>query len=827
MTEKLFENFHTKLSYENLHNTKAFENEIIINYYEILDLLIIDYKNYRKFSPLILSSLEDNDRKSISYSLYIFFDLFKQLTSSKEIIKLDQSVTNVKITDESNEKFLKLLEESLKINDRLRISEFEIVENDLTKIEIEEIISLQISLIQESAKEIEWKQEQSDNIMLQLPILRYLLVGVNNSELFYFIVGIFIDRLNTSEFYQAARDVSEEILISSFKDGHPELGFLVAYRCYSAQGSAQVALLFANVSMNYALKNKKRITDKYLQELIWQSIKYFRNTGLYQYAEKIYKSIPINLEFSDYVRRSIDHTYFTSLIPMMKEELPSLLFDYLNKERESIFIGGVHESTPWLITLYNIKRLFPNANFSNTGFGFYINIFERIVPENLIINYKNIIDGNSSSLKEQLKKSLIKLNETRNKSDIVYDNDMALKISNRIIEDGFEKKDSEAILLAMMIKSDFSLIFKSKESFEFAPFILPTTEIENFNNIYSEREKIENTISNDEFQLTIWLAVTEGKVFQMNCKNKIFNFFELKDWDWKKFRKLIKENYFSSITFNDTIKDKGGVRNVYEEEHIQEAEMLYSEISFSKLTIDDDAKSIFLIKDMELANFPHNLFSNQNGDFVHLTNPITNILSTEWFLSVEKTTKLNKNYSKSIWIPKDEGDFTLNQLYSKIEDTLKTNNFNIQIKLERDSSITSDLNIICSHGDKDIAEKQIIYPSEKPLTNLNKVIGSGEILIFLICHSGSYQTEFFRNNITSLVKTYIEKGYKAVIAPFWGLHINVPEIWLPEFLNSFNKGDSIDIALFNANKKVYEKYPTPAAWCAMHLYGNPNLKIEK
>lgn len=827
MSKKIFEDFHRKLTSENLLSNNVFEKEITGHYYEILEILATDFETYRKFSPLVLSTLEDNDRKSISYSLNIFFDLFEKMKNSKNVYKLDQSVTKAKITDKSNDKFLKLLEESLKRNNKLRISDFEFPPNDLTELEIKEIVSLQISLIQESAKEIDWKEEQSDNIMLQLPILRHLLVKLKNPELFYFIIGIFIDRLNSSEFYQAARDVSEEIIISSFNDGYPQFGFFNAYRCFSGQGSAQAALLYANISMSFALKNEQKVSDKYLQELIWQSIKYFRNTGLYPYAVKIYDSIPKTLELSGYHRRSIDHTYFTSLINMEKEKLPALLLDYLNKERENIFSGGVHESLPWLITLYNIKRLFPKANFSNTGLGYYINIFEQIVPKESIGNFKSIIDGNSTSLKEQLKKSLIKLNETRNKTDIVYDNDMSLKIANRIIEDSFDKKDSEAILLAMMLKSDFSLIFKSKESFEFAPFKVPTTELEKFNNIYKDRDKIENEISKNEFQSIIWLAITEGKVFQLTLNNNIFRYYKLLKWDWSKFKSLTNAGYFSSFSFDDTIKDKGGVRNIYEEEHIEQAEQINSEISFCKLNIDDETNSIFIIKDMELADFPHNLFLDQNNEFLHLNKPITNILSTEWYLSIDKSTVISKEYSKSIWIPKDEGDFTLNQLYSKIENTLNKNNFNIFSKLEKYSSLTSDINIICSHGAKDIAEKQIIYPSDIPLANLNKVIGKGDILIYLICHSGSYKSELFKNNITSLVKTYIEKGYKAIIAPFWGLHINVTEIWLPEFLSSFNSGDTIDIALFKANKKVYYKYPTPAAWCAMHLYGNPDLKVEQ
>lgn len=51
--------------------------------------------------------------------------------------------------------------------------------------------------------------------------------------------------------------------------------------------------------------------------------------------------------------------------------------------------------------------------------------------------------------------------------------------------------------------------------------------------------------------------------------------------------------------------------------------------------------------------------------------------------------------------------------------------------------------------------------------------------------------------------------------------------WLPEFLNSLDAGLPISQAMFNANMKVYEKYPTPAAWACLHLYGDPLFKKEK
>jgi len=104
--------------------------------------------------------------------------------------------------------------------------------------------------------------------------------------------------------------------------------------------------------------------------------------------------------------------------------LPSKLLNYLNKEREKILAGGTFEALPWLITLYNVKKLYPSKDFSETGFGFYIKTFEMIVPPELVIKQKDInslIIGNSTrgqmwkkhwnfNLRQSFKKNLRKKN---------------------------------------------------------------------------------------------------------------------------------------------------------------------------------------------------------------------------------------------------------------------------------------------------------------------------------------------------------------------------------------------------------------------------------
>jgi len=824
--DEIFDKFHRKLKTEFVYNINKFEYEILESYNQLLGILCIDYDTYRKYIPHMLYDVEHYGIKSLSYSMHIFLELFNKLIATKTISKIDLSVFEEKITDHTYKKFIKLFEEKIKSSNRLRISEFAFDNHDLSNQEMKEIVSLIIDELQDSSRIINWKVEQADIIMMQMPFLRFFLNTLNNSELFYYSAGMFLDRLNTSEYFQAARDFSEELLISSFNDNVPEYGFFTAFRCYSNQKSVYAAILFANISLHCALNSGRPISNKYLQEVILQSIKLFRNAKLFPLAINIYNKIPSILEFSEYDRRSLDHTYFTCLLSEHNSDLPDIILEYLHKERESILQAGIHESTPWLITLYNIQRLFPNADFSLSGLGFYLSVFEKIVPKETFEKYKDIVDGDSSKLKNYLKKSLIKLNETRNTSDIVHDNETALTIANRLIKNSFEKHDEEAILLAMMLKSDFSLIFQSKESKESAPFKLPNDKLGDLDTFYSDK-KANKDISTDISKTYIWLTVTEGNVFQLSLHANSFYFNFLENWDWLIYDKLCKSGYFSSLSFDDTIKDKNGIREISKEEYIEQSIEIVKKINFCKTNIDKKTTTVYLIKDMELASFPHNLILDKEGSFVHLEKPVANILSTEWYLSCRDDSSIGNEFSKSIWIPTEEGDFTLNQLYGSLEESLDQYLFNVYKYAIIESPMSSELNIICSHGGADIASKQVLYPGNNPLLNLNHIIGNGKILIFFVCHSGSYQNEFFSNNITSIVKTYIKHGYRAVIAPFWALHVNIPKIWLPVFIQSLNKGVSIDLALFAANKAVYSKYQTPSAWASMHLYGNPHLVVKK
>jgi len=167
-------------------------------------------------------------------------------------------------------------------------------------------------------------------------------------------------------------------------------------------------------------------------------------------------------------------------------------------------------------------------------------------------------------------------------------------------------------------------------------------------------------------------------------------------------------------------------------------------------------------------------------------------------------------------------------IFEFIKDTLEKHNVTTVTTVSNFSPINSTINIVSSHGDRDISSTQVFYPDENHVIhNLNGILGEGKILVLLVCHSGSEKEFFFRNEIASLIKRYLSNGYEAVVAPFWSLHINIPPLWLPTFLSEIDEGKEVSEAVFAANKSVYNVYPTSAAWTCMHLFGNPFYSIPK
>ncbi|WP_297101626.1 hypothetical protein [uncultured Draconibacterium sp.] len=826
--EQHLDGFHDILTSQHI-GVKEYRFDDLVNKFRLLVQHISkDYDTYRSYIPSLLSILEKNDSTSIAILGESFFDFFDNLNSIPTFKKVDKSIINADYTPDIIDVLFKAIGNTESKDNRIRISDFSLNKEGLSNSSKLKIISSIVDFIEEKSKLLTWDEELIQLTLTQLAVIRDLLNDQGDNYWFYFLLGSVFDRLSSSEYYQQSRDLAEEILIAAYKDEVPHLGYLILFRCYSNTSSSIAALMYANFCLFTSLTHAHNLHNKFIKEIIWQAMKFFRNISLFKLAQRIYISIPDNLDWDAYEKRSIEHTYLLTLLKETDDSLPSKFLDFLNRERETILKSGIKDALPLLISLYNIRRIYPEADFSSTGLGFYENIFEMIVPAETVERHKVIIEGESKKSKVLLRESLVKLNETRNRTDIVNDNEIAISIANRMIESSVQEEDFSALLLAMLVKADYSIIFLEKKGLELAPMHIPHTDIETFEKIYgSESHVIKNLSSIDNVSI-IWLITSEKKLFQLNLFKQVFSCHRNNNWSFETFQDLRRSDFFSKFQFNDTIKTKSGeVRIVLPEEHLEESEEQKKKINFAILETDESIKPILFVLDIEIAGFPHNLFIDSKGEFIYIERPICNILSTEWYLKFANKSYLEKNYSKSIWIPTEGGDFTINQLFGSIEDVLSEFNFNIENSMKLKKPITSDLNIVTAHGSNDIALKQVFYPDGVPRLNLDSYLGIGKVLIFFVCHSGSTKSTPFKNSISTIIKEYITKGYLSVIAPFWSLHINIPPIWLSEFLQSIDNGNDISKSVHNANMAVSQKFPTLSAWACMHLYGDPHLKLKE
>lgn len=806
---------------------KISEDLILSSYKKILEEVSADHPTYIKCISAMVDCFEECASVSLAYSLKVFLDLYNEVMELPIPRNTDLSVMSLRPNDQTPEHYKKLIEQSLSRNTIIRLSKLTINTEGLTQLEQKEIISMLIHKMQIDSDNLNWTIGQIDDAMFILVFIRALSISINNTELFYFVTNIFLDRLFTSGFHQPARDICEEILLTSFNDKLATYGFFACFRVYANSGIINSALIYANLCLTSAIKEKDKLSSRFFYEVVFQTIKFFRNVKLNALAIQAYEERPDNWNLTRYERHSLDSTYFTCRLSVKSKNLASDLFDYLNKEREEILDEGENGCTPWLITMYNIKRLGGVFNFDGSGLEQYINLFEAIVPEKKIENQKAAIFGDLVKLKELLKSTLLKLNITRSKDDFVYDNGFANILAGRLTDASFESKDLEGALLAANVSADPIVNFEEKNRKELGPLDIKDVSASDYYKYFPDPVFELNSILNDQSSISILLN-SEDRLYQFYKYGTNTNFGKLEIWDIAKFKRWCRE-FTNKFEFETTTKDnRNQVRQILKDEYEDQARIIAEDIPVPALTVSQDTPYILLLFSRVLSEFPFNLFIHPDKRYISLQHKVVNIISLDWLYKKMSEGSESKTLTKSIWIPIEEGDLTINMLFAKIENTLIKNNFNVFINYPIEQPLSSILNIVTSHGANDISVKKVISPSnDRIIHNLDKIIGPGRILIFLVCYSGSQREYFFKNEIASMVKKYLMTGYDVVIAPFWSLAIDIPEIWLPVFMQELEQGADVGSALLAANQAVNAIFPTPMASLCMHLYGNPYFKVRK
>ena len=284
-------------------------------------------------------------------------------------------------------------------------------------------------------------------------------------------------------------------------------------------------------------------------------------------------------------------------------------------------------------------------------------------------------------------------------------------------------------------------------------------------------------------------------------------------------------NLSENLKFDTTKKEYGQVVQYLREDQEEDEARIKMSLSFTKSEVHSGSRKI-VIKDVELAEFPPNLLLDQDGEFLSLQCPITNVLSSEFYWALaDRRQPLPFEFKISYWNPIEDEDVPLNIIHSKLEKFLVANAVQMQLNQLPETPLSADLNIFCSHGRRGAGQLPTFFTGEITIIDVNEVVGAGRIAVLFVCHAGASYQAILQLRIMSFVRRLLEKGYSAVVAPFWTLHLSIPPVWLPVFIQKMKEGQFVADAVFEANRSVYEMNRNPAAWACLHLYGDPYVKI--
>lgn len=826
-TEELLQRLEYLFIHRQLTKDETLDTEIGQILSLIFDILAKTSFDDSRAIRSILFQLSDEHEMLFFAALFVL--LKKQLNEINvlPIFSVPQKLSGVENYDEFDKSLGKITQANFSISGNLRLSSQIKIPPDFSKNQLLQVLSGIITGIQSFGDStFQTKGDDLQTTMIMLIVARQIAFITQMTDLFYGSIGMVCEKLNLSQNYQASSDFAEEAYFTSLVDGKNDWGFFILFLSFTGQMNMNTSLIYANAHLAAVRKNKT-VSDLLAKRFSFCLIRFYRNMRFHEEVKEVYHQIKEKFDLSDQDNFNITCTYFSSSLNVKDNSVIINVYEYLVSNLEFVCKDGKNAAISLLNIIRNLQVIF-EGNLNLPILENYIPILETIVGKEDSEYLQTVTFANSLNLKRIYINTLVKALKSRDSTDFVSQIHSALVMADSMIILSFSKQEVSCFLLAMILKSDFSLVLFNKEvAYSAFVRVYETVKIDDSEKEFYENylEFIKDNLILNDNEVILWIGESRKKIYSLSFEEHIFS--EIKyanDWHLAQMDDWLSKD-FADLSFDSTIKKHGQIEQYLEEDQTIDLEKVRKLLSFSKVS-SGNSNNLMLIKDMDISNMPHNLILDTDGEFLSRKKAITCLPSNEWFIENQKEKALlNNNFTKSMWIPTEEGDFTLNLLWSKLEEKIEEFNIMVSTSTLPEKPLSSDINIISAHGAKDIASfNSLFLNEEKAIKDIERLIGKGEILILLVCHSGSMEKSVFRKQILSLVNKFLNNGYQAVIAPFWSLHIDIPPVWLPSFLNSIAEGKSVSESVFTANNEVFESNKNPGAWACLHLYGNPRLR---
>lgn len=652
-------------------------------------------------------------------------------------------------------------------------------------------------------------------------------------ELFYNASGNLVSLLNYSHHYEKARELCGSILtIASSHDQHAYAWNILFNSCTIQQDAYQAAIygcLFFTSLITMKEVSTKLVTDGYANLL-----KYFRNFDDYKEAFTLFEWTK-QLQLNDYDRHKMAVIYFNMLLENV-HRLPEKLdeiYTYLDQYLDSIIHSGPKAGIPWLAILYQMVKAGDVGYYTiNESIHGYIKKLEDSNDEAEVTAIRDKTMGADEKSKAMFIDSILNSLQTRKARQHATESMQMTYLANHMIRYALVKGDTEAFLLAGLVLNDQTFTYTDRTYTEDSITQMETTHDEALEyrlNHYQQYVLSVLSLKKDQVLLWIFRADMENICLMIDA-NRHIAIFRLPQWNNSK----LIEWTFNIRNFHwNANNEKNYDLRLQEADH----DSLIQFFSFTSLTdiLLTTCNEILICFSTELSMMPHNLMVAGN-QFLEEKYAVCNILSIENFLHHQNDILLPRNYTSAGWIPIVDKNETVSMGYDKLEPLLTQRGAVIQTSRYPETPLQADVNVFLAHGIREFAGFRFVRTSDdksSAIVQPSRVFGKGKIAVLFICNSGSSVEDAFGHQVISLSAELLKAGYKAVIAPFWPYDVSMSGRWLKAFLCHLDEGYTVNESVYHANKELSqydestsESFFAPQGCLAMHLYGNPNIKVN-
>jgi len=643
-------------------------------------------------------------------------------------------------------------------------------------------------------------------------------------DLFVNSLMSYVNRLNTSNYKQQAKDIASSALSIGYNEHIEEQTFVIGCANYIDDGNYVMALFYILISMAYLDRRGGEVPHRLSIDIIWEILKTIRGTRRYKQDDvDTLLEVLDNLQATDFETISIHQTALTTKLYVEDETVIKDTLRFLKTFEKQLKDFEENTALPLYTYLMSMHEVFPDEKLAELKP--YEKYWKSKVKREGNELYLDFYDD-QKSLYNHLKVLMAKLKDIRNTEDYQYDCKTAQYFAMKVLDESVKDLSTEKFLVAMALRSDYTFIMPNRYIGKIGSIDIKDVKAEDMKSDYGEVEHLKEWMHITDNDMVVWFGRGRKHFNQMTLYMTLFKIEAIDRWDNLNFEK-IRKDIISNLKYSDDIRTHiGDTYDKTPDDLREEYVKLMTDLFQCRFLIPSFPERLLFVKDMEIGAYPHQLFIDEGREqFVGEICPSANVLSTEFLTELCSKVTLPYNFSKAYWSPDSYTEITFGCIMDQIEETLGQYGFDISMCNRPARPLSSDLNIVCAHGGKNISEREWFSAGGEPIKDIDTIIGPGKLLILLVCHSGSISHKEYEHVMQTIVKRYIRMGYKSVIAPMWSLAHSIIPKWLPVFMERLSAGDYVVDAVYKANMNVKKELISPEAWACLHLYGDPYLKV--